>query len=144
MNLGNLRRDTLVKTMKARPHRLVVVMTDCCANFIDVDVAVAWDSQPPQPEPLTDLLLRHSGVVDITSSHTGLPSRGTSDGGLFTLAFCRALHSANGKELDENQDGFVSWGEFFLTVGTETMHSALKRHRLQIPQAFSLGSIPLE
>ena len=168
---GNLLRGTLRAAMKTRQPRLSIILTDCCSSLVKRREEPPTIGAPPPTDPaparqvspiLRCLLLRHRGVVDLTSSSYGeasWSSQGT--GGLFTSALTHALGSWGVEPFDRDKDDFVTWTELFEHVRHETqagfhefkqellnqdqrglergMLDNLKRQRDQVPQAFALG-----
>jgi hypothetical protein len=156
-------------------------VTECCANEVGplqlnsvVTFGAPFEEQVPDRNLLENLLLGHSGLVDITSSSHNEFSA--------PLTFSDSLKAgmgavANFDLCDKNRDGFVSWGEFFPIIkrGTDELYQerraqvlvALKtrlagridpdekqnlqnklqewtNQKNQLPYAFSLGSAPRE
>lgn len=136
-----VRRDRLLEALKQKGARLTVLLTECCSDSIaDLPREFWQEGVGPGEGAFTDLFLLPRGVVDITSSRFGLDpltgevkgqaSWSPTEGGLFTRAFHALLVQENAKKaLDRNQDGVVSWEEFF---------EALKERTNKNYQAFRL------
>jgi hypothetical protein len=146
-------RNALMTAPRVRP-RLTLMLTECCANEqapkplgVIPMYGLSLDEKVPDRNLLVNLLLDHSGFVDITSCSYDE----TSAAGLFSdeLKFHMEAE-ANFDSYDVNRDGFVSWREFFPVVvrsTNEDRQELQKRigggdHKTQIPYAFSLGTAP--
>jgi hypothetical protein len=121
--------------------KLVVIVTDCCANFMQSgvgdQVAVVIKSQQAGGQVssvLGDLLLRHRGLVDITACRKGAVTwSDTVNGGHFTKALTSACSRAGPYGNSRYLEGFTTWGRFFTTV---TMYAMQMPQRVA-PYSFS-------
>jgi hypothetical protein len=144
-------RNALMTAPRARP-KLTLMLTECCADeqgpkrlgLIPM-FGLSLDEKVPNRNLLENLLLDHSGFVDITSCSYDE----TSLARVFSNALKLHMEAeANFESYDVNRDGFVSWGEFFpfvVRTTDEQVEKAVgdgKSH--QIPKAFSLGTAPRE
>jgi hypothetical protein len=140
-------RAALRDAPRARP-RLIVMMTECCADEklgremgLLESYGLSLDEKVPDKDLLGNLLLEHSGVVDVTSSSYDE----FSHAGLFFDSVRRHMESpAQFASYDANGDGFVSWKEFFPAIA-RTTNALYQKSRVegdqetQVPFAFSLG-----
>lgn len=158
---ADIDRAELVAAMARHQPRSIIVLTDCCASSNLPIVAGGVrrkipdvKNKPPLNENgdgsvFRDLFFRSRGVVNITSSLTGTPSRGerAKGGSFFTLALYKLLKDQRSR-FDKDGDGKVTWPEFFPELEKHTeLESFLVRKlpdgRLiadfHTPEAFLLG-----
>src|SRR5262249_31158963 len=123
---GNVDRAVVRSEMQARRARLCILLTDCCSTVVRLRPRGPMPAGPAPGEsrvsPLARcLLLQHNGTVDLTSSSYGEASwSDTERGGLFTHALSLALASPSIELFDKDNDGFVTWSEFFDEVRIAT------------------------
>lgn len=123
---GKLYRDDLRRAMLLKGPRLTVIITDCCANYVDgkIDLPKAqlkW-------KVLYTLLGRHRGLVDITASTPGTFSFGDEAGGIFSRSMCH-LFCVAPKEVGASEklkSGYVAWPEFFEYLQKKTKENYAK------------------
>jgi hypothetical protein len=176
---GALPRKVLLAAMQKLNPQLVVLLTDCCANYAPgkqpipgglsdpgmtpvkfltrqlpqppsdddrtrpkVNIAVKpVEPEPTQPSDLIgNLFFQHKGLVDINAAEIGKSASGKFNmgGSYFTIALCDELHKTI-KEIDQNNDGFAEWREFFPGLDQATVAVSQKAFFFQRPQAFALG-----
>jgi hypothetical protein len=124
-----LTRAELRQTMQSKQAGLVVLLTDCCSNYYTMPRRRATVTAVPPPKTIRPvlkcLLFQHKGLVDVTASELE-PSWGDdNEGGVFTRTLTR-LMSRDLKSLDSNEDGFVSWKEFFPVLQKATRTTFVK------------------
>ena len=156
MRYGHLFRHELRDAMLEHGPRLAVLLTECCANYVQALRGAAAmgggdEESLSRGEVLNHLLLKHRGVVNITASKIGKYAFTTSKGGIFNFALTRLIEDPPQK-LDRNHDGRVDWNEFYAQLRAETnavFHwhkdragpdSAFNRQASQIPFAFELSA----
>jgi hypothetical protein len=145
-------RADVRKGMEAKGAGLVVIMSDCCSERLEVqDLPIHRPVEVIHYPAVRCLFFQHRGVVDITAAADETGSWGDQRGGVFTRAFCEAMKPANFPKLDQNHDKFVTWKEFFptLKVTTEAFfesfaktaraHNKFVDQKTQSPRALSLG-----
>jgi hypothetical protein len=144
-----LLRSELRAAMYASRPALMVLLTDCCSNHVNLTVPDAeMPAAPPKKETkpevklhptLRELLFVARGVVDVTGTQAGTSAWGDDkEGGVFTRSVCRTLLRPV-RELDGNRDGQVTWKEAFAHLRTSTS-TEFKRWKHSIPAA-DRGSI---
>lgn len=148
-----LTRTALRQAMQGKGAGLVVILTDCCSDFVPLAKrrpATLPPSAPREIHPVVRcLLFRQRGVVDITAS-TNEPSWGDSHGGgIFTRTLARLMEGRL-RDLDTDRDGFVTWKEFFPILKSRTQATFGKwsvaqrargeviRQKTQMPRMFRL------
>jgi hypothetical protein len=160
LKAGRLLRDDLRKAMEGRRPRLVVLLSDCCADYGDVPLSrilLADDGKKdakkkrdpgarqntlrsPRGETLRHLLFHGRGVVDITACDLGkVAFSSTSRGGYFTLTLVNLLRTDSDR-FEADGDGVVGWGTFFATLQETTRRYARNGAYTQTPRAFALGA----
>jgi hypothetical protein len=138
------RSEILERMMKKNP-RLVIIITDCCAvveqsNSLPYRGKDTIDPLVPREynvRILWNLFVQHRGLVDINSSSPGESAWGLANtgneqkGGIFTTAFTDLLFSPTAV-LDDNNNGFVEWDEFFahLKKATNNTYGSMRRRVL--------------
>jgi Caspase domain len=151
-----LLRSDLKKAMQQKQPSLIVILTDCCSTsfhlpgktrrvFADKGTAATVD-------PLLRCLLYQSrGVVDITAASGNASFGDDHEGGIFTRTFAKLVADGTAGS-DGNNDGFVTWSEFFgrLQARTQGVFVTWAQHQRargedvdqtsQKPMAFSLGT----
>jgi hypothetical protein len=157
---GPLKRSELRAAMQARKARLVVLLTDCCADFGTDCIRVprgrekekALDVEPltarPRPNPVLSqgdtirhLLFGPTGTVDITASAIGKQAfSNRNEGGYFTLAFV-ALLAAPAETFVRPGDWGPSWSAFFAVLRERTQAAAARDDNRQTPAAFALPGV---
>ena len=160
---GQLWRSDLRAAMLAKKTRLVVLVTDSCAEYTDPAFGSPRQRDPEsagrldqnedarQPskvprgsavmrgETLKQLLFYQEGIVDISACAIGKQAFSKKqEGGYFTLALV-ALLAASPAECQNNGNGEVSWASFFALLRARTSDAAARANNLQAPVAFSLG-----
>jgi hypothetical protein len=164
---GPLPRSELRAAMLAKKARLVVLITDCCADFPRCGVDVPRDAdrceQPltlttgepsapaiakhavrrqPPGETLRQLFFHHRGIVDISACQIGKQAFSRNNvGGYFTLSLVALLHAPH-QVFARNANGVVSWSSFFMALRSSTEEAAGRDRNVQTPVAFSLGKMP--
>ena len=151
-------RSELVAAIKqVKPHRLTILMTDCCSSLVQTDIEPTLQSSRSMTRlterVLRNLFLEHKGFLHVTGATEGqFGWSNTRTGGWFTKNFIEALDS----NPDGNQDSFLTWTEVFekarentektfgQTVFTADQRAKMKRLGItnQTPKAYSLP-IPL-
>jgi len=104
-----LKRNDILATLDAIPHRLVILVTENC-----------WGGNPGVvPAPVLNpqgfwrqLYFGHSGVVDIMSSGDKQKAY-VVDGAVFTRAFLKAFDLQKDAITGGSPDKFVTWDKFF-------------------------------
>jgi hypothetical protein len=162
MKAGRLRRSELLDAMKARGARLLVLLSDCCADYGDLftnprsRITLAGKGgegkkkvvpgarqntlRAPRGETLRHLLFHGRGVVDITACEIGkLAFSSTRRGGYFTLTLAN-LFRTDSDRFDADGDGLVGWGTFFTVLQDATRRQAHNESYSQTPRAFALGA----
>ena len=119
-----LLRSDLKKAMQQKQPGLIVILTDCCSTsfhlpgktrrvFADKGTAATVD-------PLLRCLLYQSrGVVDITAASGNASFGDDHEGGIFTRTFAGLVADGTAGS-DGNNDGFVTWSEFFARLQART------------------------
>lgn len=110
-------RADLLRAMLAKQARLTVLLTDSCANVVELHEPAG---EPPfaeralvPTEVARYLFFRHQGIVDVNAASPGQIGLCLPGGGIFGTSFSRALLQPN-IVLDSNRDGIVSWHEALL------------------------------
>jgi len=155
MNAGKLSRADLRTAMMAHHPRLLLLLTDCCANdelsapVIPVVSATETANRlvklpqtarrSKQGELARQMFFAQRGVVDINACQTGsLSYSKDQQGGHFTFALLRLLN-AQAEQYETAKDGTVSWSTFFAVLQSETVHSVTStRAPNQVPMAFAV------
>jgi hypothetical protein len=153
MKAGNLYRSELRAAMEAHHPRLLVLLTDACADYDSAPITTAQTKADREFKLASlaqncnrvkhgtlarELLFHQRGVVDVNACQIGGVS--VSDpgkGGRFTFAVIHLMNS------QPNQfgtaDGVVHWNTFFVAVQHETLQSVLAaRQPNQVPMAFAV------
>lgn len=112
-----LPRDELKRLVLACNPGLAVIITDCCANYMesmsaeDAQASVLLRPQRRATDgksPLGDLLLHHRGVIDLSACAAGKVTWcDPFNGGHFTRAMIDCL------EADGARGEFTTWGGYF-------------------------------
>jgi hypothetical protein len=144
-------RDAIL-ALRPQP-RLVVVITDCCSFYKDID-KFPPRAAAPNPAVVEALFLRPRGIVDINACSEGQVATGNNQtGGAFTKAWVFEMGRELAK-LDVNQDGGLTWHEFFPQLIPTTNANWKDAHpdgvnlggdvvqKTQIPQAYNLPTDP--
>jgi hypothetical protein len=158
MKSGDLPRSELKKLLEDLQAHNTILITDCCdAPLPPAFMGNPMPSPPPAEWPVLDgLLFQHQGLTDINSCQTGTKAwcyadeRGIHRGGVFTLALAKLL-CAKPEELSPENE-LVGWPDFIghLSITTNDNFQLLLKgkppikdltQRLQVPQAFALGTI---
>lgn len=156
MRYGRLFRRELRDAMLEHGPRLAVLLTECCANYVQAPRGTAAmgggdEESSSRGEVLHHLLLKHQGVVNITASEIGKYAFTSSEGGIFNFALTRLIEDSP-QRLDRNHDGRVDWSEFYAQLRAETNavfhwhkdragpNSPFNRQASQIPFAFELST----
>jgi len=155
MSAGNLPRSELRSAMEAHHPRLLILLTDCCANDtissptfpiatgVDKENRLAKRPQTAQKhkhgELARQMFFTQRGVVDINACQTGSVSFSVDhQGGHFTFALIRLLN-AQVDQYEAVTDGTVQWNTFFTVLQSETLHSVHSARALnQVPMAFAV------
>jgi hypothetical protein len=155
MAAGNLSRSQVRAAMTARRPRLLVLLTDCCADFGtdsgDGPVATrpempAHLAQPVQDAPtqrpgalIRQMLFQQTGVVDVNACQPGKGSDSVYyKGGFFTLTMVRLLN-AQPNQFHGAVNGVVQWRTFFVVLQNETLRRVTAAAREnQVPVAFTV------
>jgi hypothetical protein len=159
MKGGQLPRAELRRAMQAKRPRLLVLLSDCCADFGDVPLSRLLLDDPftkeakkkpapgarqntlrrPRGETLRHLLFHGRGVVDITACDLGkVAFSSRRRGGYFTLTLASLLRT-DADRFDADGDGLVGWGQFFTVLQETTRRHARNNAYAQTPRAFALG-----
>jgi hypothetical protein len=116
-------RAEIRKAMQDKSAGLVLLLTDCCSTALRTMKPSPRDPMSPAPRMhpiLRCLFFQHHGTVDITAAEDGTGSYGDADhGGVFTGALVSLLQG-DLKDMDQNNDGFLTWNEFFPHLTRET------------------------
>jgi hypothetical protein len=126
-----LTRTELRQAMQDKQAGLVVILTDCCSNVVPLPPGEGGPlreafSTPAEIAPVIRcLLFQQQGVVDITAATNEEAWGDPREGGVFTRTLARLLQGPV-KDLDTDQDGFVTWKEFFPHLDKAT-HAAFDR-----------------
>jgi hypothetical protein len=154
----DLPRSRVRKAMEAKKTALVVLLTDCCSTPEKIGTPVQprlfeEDTGPKEIHPTVRcLLFKARGTVDVTAA-TNAPSWSDNlEGGVFTRTLCATMNRSM-KSLGQDDDGIITWREFFPVLQSETEKvfanwSAKMRtirgvkidSRTQKPSAFALGN----
>jgi hypothetical protein len=145
---GAITRDEIRNVLMRAPRvppRLTLLLTECCAPesaqrpFVPIPMfGLPLSERVPTRNLLENLLLDHSGLVDVTSCSYGEVARIGDENALFSYVLENLIMAESSAEAyDANGDGFVSWKEFFQKVAAAT--SEVSRGA-QVPFAFSLGT----
>jgi hypothetical protein len=153
-----LLRSDLRKAMQEHQPALTVIMTDCCSTRYSLpgkkavrNVIVDSGGAATIHPVLKCLLYQSRGVVDITAASGNASYGDDHDGGIFTRTFARLVDEGIAVS-DADQDGFVSWPEFFARLQSRTQGVFINwaekqrargeevEQSSQRPMAFSLGS----
>jgi len=119
-----LLRADLRRAMQEHQPGLVVIMTDCCSTRFALpgktrrvipDKGTARTIDPV----LRCLLYQSRGVVDITAASGNASFGDDHEGGIFTRTFAKLVEEGIPRS-DANQDGFVTWPEFFSRLQSQT------------------------
>jgi hypothetical protein len=135
---GALFRSELRREMQAKPHQLLVIITDSCGSFPEKAGIASGLARAPvlssvNRQIIEHLLLRHRGLVDLNGAREGTFAYSMEgQGGFFTRAFADLLYEPT-QNLDFNRDGFVDWPEFYAAL-KQRLH--LLNHG-QEPQPYS-------
>jgi hypothetical protein len=142
MKAGRLFRSELLETMQAHHTRLVVILTDCCANYGGLSGLPAIEKLPrgttpkvagplarenqakrSRGETVQALLFAQTGVVDITACEIGkVALADRHKGGYFSLTLARLLSEDSSHLLDDT--GRVNWTSFFGLLQRRTEEAA--------------------
>jgi hypothetical protein len=155
MSAGNLSRSELRSAMAAHHPRLLLLLTDCCANdtissptFPTITNADKENRLVKRPqtaqkhkhgELARQMFFTQRGVVDVNACQTGSLSFSVDhQGGHFTFALIRLLNAqVDQYEIAEN--GTVQWSTFFMVLRSETLLSVHSvRAPNQVPMAFAV------
>lgn len=115
--------DEVVSTLKTKPHRLLVVLSDCC-NVVGqgggIGPVVPPSGRTAQAiQNLQHLFLDYQGMVKATSSKVGQYSLGDeSTGGLFMTTFINDMDSLLGGTSE------VTWDKVLSTTAADTTRQA--------------------
>lgn len=142
MTHGRLYRSDLRGAIFYQKSRRDVIITDCCANFPggrDVDPLTVGEEA--NWEVAKDLFFTGSGLVDLNAAEPGGFSYTNSKvGGYFTAAFTYEICQER-SDLDNNDDGRVTWPEFLGNVDGTVERHYIDRDR-QYSHAFFLDDWP--
>jgi hypothetical protein len=164
---GTLKRSELRAAMLAKNTRLVVLITDCCADYNyggragstldpkpknDQALNIAKDApkklmpnaqsirRDVPGETLRQLLFHHQGIVDITACQIGKQAFSSKNiGGYFTLSLVALLQAPPEAFGVDPANRLVSWSNFFVVLRRNTEEAAGRDHNTQTPVAFALG-----
>jgi hypothetical protein len=121
-----LLRADLLASLKAKGAGLVVALTDCCSNYVDLgpERPLAAPALPSEINPVVSrLFFRQRGVIDITAAELGKSASGDTEvGGFFTASLIELLR--RGDPLDET---YSSWDAFFPLLKAETARLSRER-----------------
>jgi hypothetical protein len=156
MAAGNLYRTQIRAAMLAHNPRLLVLLTDCCADFGPGIPSESGTTQPEQeiklvrlaqdaPKParqgalVRQMLFQQKGVVDVNACQPGKASDSKYyRGGFFTFTMIRLL-SAHPHQFGVKQGGVVRWHTFFVVLQNETLRDVTAAARAhQVPVAFAV------
>lgn len=152
MSGGDLLRTELRNAMGSTGARQIVLLTDCCSSY--AEYTPPERRVPARWAAFQNLFFQHEGFVDIsgaTESQFGWSN--ARDGGFFTSALTYLLCEPTGTT-DDNNDGFVTWDEFFPDLRAETdrnfdnakaradADAEIQESYAQTPQALSLAFWP--
>ena len=153
MFMDTLDRGKLSETLKQKPARLRMLITDTCSETVDAeDIEFRGFARTRERKHnyMEDLFLTHAGFLDITAASPGEVAIGHPDvGGHFTYALF--THGC-APGADKNNDDFITWQEAFDTAGIETdklfkqaskelsevLGTRTNQQRTQQPVAYSL------
>jgi hypothetical protein len=132
-NKPNVLRKNLLSDMKDKQAALIVLISDCCNARGQFPTLVAYaPSSVALEEPvLSTLLLRHRGVVDITSSKKGeysfTASKGNEpDGSEFTNSFLNVCAMTSVKSSE------MTWEKAFeLMVGQTSLRTESRQNPIK-------------
>lgn len=115
-NPKKLARKAILDALKAKKTRLVVFITDACANFVEEE-KVEREVTLPKDEPkrtmkdcMESLFLVPEGVVNFNACKAGQLSWGTGKGGSFMTTALITTTSRPWKDQDKNNDNRIDWG----------------------------------
>ncbi|MCI0459369.1 MAG: caspase family protein [Gemmataceae bacterium] len=165
MKGGRLFRSELRAAMEARRPRLLVLLSDCCADYgtglglpTNRLSLILDDKDAPKDgrrkraedgarqntlkvvrgETFRRLLFGQRGVVDISACEVGkVAFSSRSRGGYFTTTLTGLL-GVDGDRFESDPDGSVGWGGFFHVLQTATSQRARNDAYSQTPRAFAL------
>lgn len=154
---GWVRRNEVVRAMRAKNPAFMAVITNCCSNFVEIDATQplsaanagegkvygkdTQDWPPHVKQTMRNLFLEHRGLVDVTAAEPGTFAYTARIGGCFTRGFGRSCFFDR-EFIDANRDQFVSWPEMWRLTRQQT--SAIYRDNPdsaqadQLPHAFQL------
>ena len=123
---GLLDRTVLRKAMRKAGGRQTILLTDCCANLVDVKVFEHSTRTRPNARLLSQLLFQQRGLTDVVSAKKSHYAFGNNEfGGYFTSSFWKNLYEPISLH-DRDRNGFVTWKEFIASVSRDA-HSLFKK-----------------
>jgi hypothetical protein len=123
-------RSELRAAMLRKDPRLAVILTDTCAGLPGRPARNAKTGRPRRSRvsrrmgngngrAVRQLFFQHRGVVEINAARIGYSSWGnTKIGDYFTRALGNLIEGP-ARRIDRNQDGFVTWREFYPALDRE-------------------------
>lgn len=118
-SMDDMSREEIIQSLKKKPCRLKMLITDCCSNKIDISGGAGRDIEIVSESLIyaINLFLEHKGVLNINSSSEGEVAWGNNSiGGYFTMSLFEAFNG----DSDANGDDFLSWEEVFEVAKRET------------------------
>jgi hypothetical protein len=114
-------RSDLLAEMRRKNPGLVVCLTDCCSNVIELKnprpgIRTAGSTDTIHPVML-DLFFRSRGVVDITAAEYDTSAFCDNETGSFMTAALKRLVLS---EPPKGKDGYLTWRDFFPPLRAET------------------------
>ena len=143
MEAGSLDRQTLFKAMQVKRAGLIVLLTDCCSDIVDLQGAAdvkTKDGGTAQARQLQHLarclFFQHRGIVDITAAWVGSSAYcDTQVGGFFTASLGRVA-SAPAQYFPNGGRDFVTWAAFRLQVNDQMIRTYSMPRTSKIQMSF--------
>src|SRR5436190_662422 len=136
-------RSELLSIMKAKKAGLVVVLTDCCANFVKLSYTPRKTGLPEGKDlspVFRHLFFLNRGVADINATSPGDVSWGDNvRGGLFTYTLCGALMTPFSR-LKKDKNGNLTWAVFYPQLRTHTANYFQRWRRKMIEDGERISS----
>lgn len=121
-------RARLSERLRALDCKLRILLTDCCSNYLKVEVAEGSEDVVGD-RMLKRLLLHHSGFTDVTAASPGQFAYATTIGGYLTMC------------LANDMIRYPTWREVFEKTREKVLHEAEESvGKRQEPHAYSLAT----
>src|SRR5690606_35505063 len=121
-------RSELRGAIYSRPHRLALIVTECCASYPERIRGVPPSDKPANVQTLEKLFFTSTAMVDVNACEPGDVSQISDTGSFFTSAFTRALTRAP-EELSPN--GPLGWSTLMTEVSklVDATYRPTNRHK---------------